>query len=223
MTQYNDLMTGSGPGKTQYRLIALAIFVGVLSAVGGISLWNVMHSPQQSSTATLMVLPEPRIIADFALVDDQGQPFSLENLRGQWSLMFFGFTNCPDVCPSALYDLNLVTEKLKELRGEKFPGTQVVFVSVDPERDTPEKLSEYLGYFNPHFIGVTGTQEQLAPLTMQLGIAYEIEEHVPGADKYNVYHSVSFLLTDPDGKLYGVFPAPHDADRITSDLVTAID
>jgi len=137
--------------------------------------------------------------------------------------LFFGFTNCPDVCPSALYDLNLVTEKLKELRGDASPGAQVVFVSVDPERDSPEKLSEYLGYFNPGFIGVTGAQEQLAPLTLQLGIAYEIEEHEPGAEKYNVYHSVSFLLTDPEGKLYGVFPAPHDADKMASDLVAAID
>lgn len=215
-------MTDHDQNKTNYRLIALAMIVGILSAVGGISFWNVMQGPQQPSTASLMVLPEPRVITDFALIDDRGQPFTLENLRGQWTLMFFGFTNCPDVCPSALYDLNLVTEKLKELRGDESPGTQVVFMSVDPERDTPEKLSEYLGYFNPGFIGVTGTREQLAPLTMQLGIAYEIEEHEPGAEKYNVYHSVSFLLTDPEGMLYGVFPAPHDADKMASDLVAAI-
>jgi len=216
-------MTENNPKSSNFRLIALAILVGVLSAVGGISFWNVMQGPQQPSTATLMVLPEPRVIADFDLVDDGGQPFSLENLRGHWTLMFFGFTNCPDVCPSALYDLNLVTEQLKELRGEKLPATQVVFVSVDPERDTPEKLSEYLAYFNPEFIGVTGSQAQLAPLTMQLGIAYEIEEHEPGAENYNVYHSVSFLLTNPDGNLFGVFPAPHDAGKIASDLLAAID
>jgi len=182
-----------------------------------------MKAKQQPSTATLMVLPEPRVIADFALHDDRGQPFSLENLRGHWTLMFFGFTHCPDVCPSALYDLNLVSERLKESLGEKLPSLQVVFVSVDPERDTPEKLSEYLGYFNPEFIGVTGAHEQLAPMTMQVGIAYEIEEHDPGAGNYNVYHSVSFLLTDPEGRLYGVFPAPHDAEKITNDLLAAIE
>ncbi len=216
-------MTENNPKSSNFRLIALAIFVGVLSAAGGISFWKVMQGPQPSISSTLMVLPEPRVIADFALVDDEGQSFSLENLRGHWTLMFFGFTNCPDVCPSALYDLNLVNEKLDQLRGEETPTTQVVFVSVDPERDTPEKLSEYLGYFNPEFIGVTGSEAQLAPLAMQLGIAYEIEEHEPGAERYNVYHSVSFLLTDPDGHLYGVFPAPHDAEKITSDLVAAID
>jgi protein SCO1/2 len=216
-------MTENNPRSSNFRLIALAIFVGVLSAVGGISFWKVMQGPQQSATATLMVLPEPRMIPDFELVDDEGQPFSLENLRGYWTIMFFGFTNCPDVCPSALYDLNLVSEKLEEQRGGELPATRVLFVSVDPERDTLGKLAEYLDYFNPGFIGVTGTQEQLAVLTMQLGIAYEIEEHEPGAEKYNVYHSVSFLLSDPAGRLYGVFPAPHDAGKITSDLMAVID
>jgi len=216
-------MTEKTPKNSNFRLVALAILVGALSAIGGISLWNVLQRPDQPSTAALMILPQPRVIADFALVDDERQPFSLENLRGKWTLMFFGFTNCPDVCPSALYDLNLVTEKLTELRGNKLPPTQVVFVSVDPERDTPEKLSQYLGYFNPGFIGVTGTQEQLAPLTMQLGIAYQIEEHETGAGQYNVYHSASFLLTDPEGRLYGVFPAPHDAGNMASDLAAAID
>jgi protein SCO1/2 len=216
-------MTENNPKTGNFRLIALAILVGALSAAGGILLWNVMQGSQQLPTSTLMVLPEPRVIADFALVDDEGQPFSLENLRGHWTLMFFGFTNCPDVCPSALYDLNLVSEKLAGTGGAEAPAIQVVFVSVDPERDTPEKLSEYLGYFNPGFTGVTGSQAQLRPLAMQLGIAYEIEEHEPGAERYNVYHSASFLLVDPEGHLYGVFPAPHNAEKITSDLVAAID
>lgn len=223
VTPYNGAMTENKPKSSNFRLIALAIFVGVLSAAAGISFWNVLHGPQQTSTATLMVLPEPRVIADFALVDNKGQPFSLANLRGHWSLMFFGFTNCPDVCPSALYDLNLVTEQLEKQRDAGLPPIQAIFVSVDPERDTPEKLSEYLAYFNPEFIGVTGSQAQLAPLTMQLGVAYEIEEHEPGADHYAVYHSTGFLLIDPDGHLYGVFPAPHDASKIASDLAAAID
>ncbi|MFC1719636.1 SCO family protein [Pseudomonadota bacterium] len=215
-------MKENNPKSSNFRLVALAIFVGVLSAAAGISFWNVMKGPPQPSTAALMVLPEPRVIADFALVDNKGQPFSLGNLRGHWSLLFFGFTNCPDICPSALYDLNLVTEQLEKQRDEGLPPVQVIFVSVDPERDTAEKLSEYLAYFNPGFIGVTGNQAQLAPLTLQLGVAYQIEEHQPGAAHYAVYHSASFLLTDPDGHLYGVFPAPHDAEKITRDLVAAI-
>ncbi len=216
-------MTEDNPKSGNFRLIALGILVGALSAAGGISLWNVMKGPPLPSATTLMILPEPRVIADFALVDNRGQPFSLQNLKGHWSLIFFGFTNCPDICPSALYDLNLVSEKLASSGERNTPEVRIVFVSVDPERDTPEKLSQYLGFFNPKFIGVTGNQEQLEPLAMQLGIAYQLEEHEPGAERYNVYHTASFLLMNPQGQLYGVFPAPHDAEKITRELMSAIE
>ncbi|MBT8047935.1 MAG: SCO family protein [Xanthomonadales bacterium] len=218
-------MTESSSKGATLRLVALAILVGAISAVGGISLWNVLQGPEKSasSSSTLMILPEPRVIADFALVDDQNRPFTLENLRGHWTVLFFGFTHCPDICPSALYDLNLVSQSLGELAGETPPDVRFVFVSIDPERDTPEKLAQYVGYFNPEFTGVTGPEEQLAPMAMQLGIAYQIEPHDPGAEQYDVYHTASFLLTDPDGRLHGVFPAPHDAQKITHDLAAAID
>ncbi len=215
-------MTELNSKNGNFRLVILAMFVGLLSAVAGISLWKVMQGPPQPSNAALMLLPEPRVIADFALVDDEGAPFSLDNLRGQWSLIFFGYTHCPDVCPSTLYDLKLVHEKLEQLDGDGESGHQVLFVSVDPERDTPEQLKKYVDYFHPDFIGVTGPQEQLAPLTMQLGIAYRIEEHEAGATQYNVDHSVSILLMDPQGQLHGVFPAPHDADKMAGELAAAI-
>jgi protein SCO1/2 len=208
--------------SSNFRLVILAMFVGLLSAVAGISLWKVMQGPPQPSNAALMVLPEPRVIADFALVDDEGAPFSLDNLRGHWSLIFFGYTHCPDVCPSTLYDLKLVHEKLAQLNGDAASGHQVLFVSVDPERDTPEQLKKYVDYFHSDFIGVTGPQEQLAPLNMQLGIAYRIDEHEAGSEQYNVDHSVSVLLMDPQGHLHGVFPAPHDADKMAGELAAAI-
>jgi len=215
-------MTELNSKSSNFRQIMLAMFIGLLSAVAGISLWKVMQGPPQPSNAALMVLPEPRVIADFALVDDEGAPFSLDNLRGHWSLMFFGYTHCPDVCPSTLYDLKLVHERLEQLTGDGAPGHQVLFVSVDPERDTPEQLGQYVNYFHPDFIGVTGPQEQLAPLTMQLGIAYRIEDHETDSPQYNVDHSVSVLLTDPQGRLHGVFPAPHDADKMAGELAAAI-
>ena len=215
-------MTKLNSKSSNFRLIVLAMFVGLLSAVAGISLWKVMQGPPQPSNAALMVLPEPRVIADFALVDDAGAPFMLDNLRGHWSLMFFGYTHCPDVCPSTLYDLKLVHEKLEQLNGDGAPGHQILFVSVDPERDTPEQLKKYVDYFHSDFIGVTGPQEQLAPLTMQLGIAYRIDEHEAGSEQYNVDHSVSVLLMDPQGHLHGVFPAPHDADKMAGELAAAI-
>ena len=134
-----------------------------------------------------------------------------------------GFTHCPDVCPSTLYDLQLVHKGVRQDSGNGPPSHQVLFVSVDPERDTPEKLGEYVSYFDPDFIGVTGSQQQLAPLTRQLGIAYRIEEHEAGSAQYGVDHSASILVTDPEGRLHGVFPAPHDAGTIVEDLSTVLD
>lgn len=213
-------MPENNPQKSNVRLIILAIFVGVLSAAGGISFWHVMQGQHPTSTASLMVLPEPKVIADFALVDGEGQDFSLENLRDRWSMVFFGFTHCPDVCPSALYDLNLISESLKSRGAEPLP--QVVFVSVDPERDTPEKLSQYVAYFNPDFVGVTGSDAQLRPLTMQLGIAYQVAEHEAGAEHYDVFHTASVMVINPEGRLFGVFPAPHNAEKMAAELAAAI-
>jgi protein SCO1/2 len=93
---------------------------------------------------------------------------------------------------------------------------------VDPERDTPAKLEQYLAYFDPGFIGLTAEHAQLLPLTRQLGIAYRIDEHDPGAAQYDVAHSASILLTDPQGRLYGAFPAPHVAEKIAADLLAII-
>jgi len=206
-----------------YRLIIMASFVALLSAVAGVSLWKITQHRQQSSTGALIVLPEPRVIADFSLVDHNEHAFTLDSLRGRWSLIFFGFTHCPDVCPSTLYDLQMIHKSLRRGMEEELPVHQVLFVSVDPERDTPEKLGQYVSHFDPDFIGVTGNQQQLAPLTRQLGIAYRIEPHEPGSMQYGVDHSVSILVTDPQGRLHGVFPAPHDADRMIQDLTATFE
>jgi len=220
--KYNGWMTELNSKKSNFRLILLAMLVGIISAVAGISLWNVVQGPPQPSNASLLLLPQPRVVADFALVDDTGEAFSLENLKGKWSLIFFGFTHCPDVCPSTLYDLKQLHEKLNQPDSRREPGHQVLFISVDPERDTPEKLQQYVDYFHPDFIGVTGPHEQLSPLTLQLGIAYRIGEHEPGSMQYDVDHSVSVMLIDPEGRLKGVFPAPHDVDKMASELSAAI-
>ena len=97
-----------------------------------------------------------------------------------------------------------------------------MFLSVDPERDTPDKLQAYLAHFDPSFIGVTGKHEQLLPLTRQVGIAYRIEEHESGATQYSVDHSTGILLTNPAGRLHGVFPAPHGAAEISADVLATL-
>jgi len=199
------------------------LLVAALSATAGISLWKLIQQRQQAAVSTLIVLPDPREISDFSLTDQNGQPFTLENLRGKWTLVFFGFTHCPDVCPSTLYDLQLVHNEIMQNRENEQPLHQVLFVSVDPERDTPERLKEYLAYFSPDFIGISGEHSQLEPFSMQMSIAYRIEDHAAGEMHYNVDHSASLLLIEPAGRMYGVFPAPHDAQAISADLAAILD
>ena len=198
----------------------MAVLVASLSAIGGVSFWKMIQARNQGSVSSLLVLPDPRVITDFRLTDHHSQEWSLANLQGKWTLIFFGFTHCPDVCPGTLFELQKVNETLAK---QMMPGKnqpQVLFVSVDPERDTLAKLGKYLAYFDPDFIGVTGDQGQLLPFTRELGIAYMIDEHEPGEPNYNVAHSASVLLTNPEGLLYGAFPAPHDAKKISADLLT---
>jgi protein SCO1/2 len=202
----------------QARVILFAAFIGIIGAAGGVSFWHLLQGPPQADDTAMLTLPEPRVIADFALLDEEGQPFALEKLRNHWSLLFFGFTHCPDVCPSALYDLGQVEEKLTESHPEQAEALQVIFVSLDPDRDSPEKLKQYVNYFDSGFTGVTGPQAQLKPLTVQLGVAYRIEAHEPGSQQYNVDHSASILLMNPEAQLHGVFPTPHDPGRMAAEL-----
>ena len=171
--------------------------------------------PPQLKQGTL--LPSAKAIADFQLTDQHGKPFTRNNLMGKWSFAFFGYTHCPDVCPTAL---SMLAQVMKKLEKDSTLNTlpQVIFVSVDPERDTPELLAQYLPYFNPDFIGVTGDPQQLLPLTRQLGIMYG---KAPGdnADDYLVDHSASIILFDPDGNFLALFGMPHDPDLIAQEFV----
>lgn len=215
-------MTQNRSKKAGFRFLLVAALIGIGSAAAGYLLMLAMQANSLTLSSTLILLPESRAIEDFALTGHEGRPFSLENLKGRWSLLFLGFTNCPDVCPNALYDLDLVSKNLEYLNDDSF-AYQVVFVSVDSERDTLDKLAQFVGYFNPDFTGVTGTQEQLTALAGQLGIIYQIEDHEIGATSYDVFHSASIVLTGPRGRLRGAFPPPHDAEKMARDLAAIID
>lgn len=205
----------------QPKIWLAMLLVAVLSAAGGYSAWQLTQVRPEAATEALLKLPKPRVIADFALIDHEGEPFSLGDLQGRWSLLFFGFTHCPDVCPGALYDLDQLEQKLD--RSERdLPTRQVVFFSVDPERDSPEQLKKYTTYFNPDFKGVTGDHAQLLPLTRQLGIAYRVDDHEAGQLAYQVDHSASILLMNPEGRLHGVFPAPQNVDAMYRDLLKVL-
>jgi protein SCO1/2 len=156
--------------------------------------------------------PNPKPVGPFTLADQNQQPFGLERLKDKWTFLFFGYTHCPDVCPLTLSVLSDVKERLQQ-SPQGTQDVQVVFVSLDPQRDTPEQIGRYVQYFEEDFVGVTGDEETLSELTRQLGIVYRKTEPGPRGD-YLVDHTASILLTDPQARLVGVFGAPHKAQVI---------
>lgn len=195
------------------------LLVGVAAfAIGAAVVWQEFHAPPEPAFAPgadvgATVLPEPSPIAPFALTDHRGQPFTEANLQGKWTFLFFGYTSCPDICPTTLSTLAKVG---KLLAGGLAVPAQIVFVSVDPKRDTQEKLAQYVGYFGADVIGVAGADERLEPFTRALGIGYK--RHDEGGSDYLVDHTASILLLDPQGRLLALFSPPHDAAAIAADF-----
>lgn len=158
------------------------------------------------------VLEKPRPLPAFRL-ERENSSLDQSALKGKWTFMFFGYTHCPDVCPTTLAELNGAYGLLAGDPGV-LDDTQFVFVSVDPERDTPQSLAAYAGYFNEAFIGATGTPAELADLTRQLDIMYSRGEAAESG--YVVNHSSAVLLIDPQVRYYARFKAPHYAENVRS-------
>jgi protein SCO1/2 len=151
----------------------------------------------------------------FVLRGPSGE-FSNANLVGRWSFMFFGYTQCPDICPTALTLMKDIKAALAiRGAGTPAPAFQVVFVSVDPRRDTRELLGEYMAAFDPSFIGVSGDDAALAPLTGKLGVFYQRND---GTDRqrYTVDHSAAIYLIDPRGRLMAVFSSPQEVSVLAA-------
>ena len=171
----------------------------------------VIMSDQELRINGAVVLNKPRIFSDFELVDHRGELFNLDRMQGVWSIVFFGFTHCPDICPTTLATLNDTYSKLKEQEKERL---QIIMISIDPERDTVDKLADYVPYFNPAFIGVTGNKHLIRRLTAELNIAYN---KVPlESDDYTVDHSTQLVLINPKGHYHGFFKAPHSEIMLRS-------
>ncbi|MBI4997584.1 MAG: SCO family protein [Rhodocyclales bacterium] len=163
-------------------------------------------------------LPSATLVNDtaplpaFALHHANGK-LTNADLLGHWTLLSFGYTFCPDICPTTLATLNEVKAQLAA-RGTPVP--QVMFVSVDPARDTPQRLAEYVRFFDPAFIGATGSDAELAGLVKHLGVHYQRHEG-PDRQHYVVDHSAVVYLIDPQARLKAVFTWPHDPATMATD------
>ncbi len=185
--------------------------------------WRVQFpAPPVTQTATLY--PQPRPLQAFSLTDQRGQPLTLEQIKGRWTLWFFGYTHRPDICPLKLSVMRQVYAALQRDRPDLLPLLTTVFVSVDPERDDVAKLAQYTAFFDPRITGATGTPEALAALARQMGIVYLRTQNADNAASgaYQMDHSAAMLLTDPQARLYAVFGAQADAAGITQDLVAIL-
>ena len=192
----------------------LLVLLGVAALVAGIWLGQTGKTPAPLEIAGIY-LPEPREIKDFALVLQNGQPFTRGNLKGRWSWLYFGYTYCPDLCPTTLIELNKL-DRLLEQQGLN-RDTAYLMISVDPERDTPERLGEYVKYFNKKFQGATGTPQELDQLARQLSVVYNIPAHQAG-ESYAVDHSSTVILIDPDAYLQAIFTPPHQPETMAADF-----
>ncbi len=201
---------------TRTQTIALAIGIGILSiVVGALSAhWLLRQkndSPVELTSGTAISPPRPLPAMQF--VDQAQRPFNVDRLKGHWTFMFFGFTNCPDVCPTTLALLAQTKKQLADLPQEQQP--QVVFVSVDPERDTPERIASYVRFFDPQFTGITAAPQQIQAFTTSMGVPVAINKAADGT--YTVDHSGAVFVIDPNGNWHALFSPPLQAKLIAAD------
>ncbi len=192
-------------------LIPAIIILATLAISAGfyISLKQAQQSKQENSNIEGLFWPNPKIISEFSVLDQDGNNFGLNQMEEKWSFMFFGYSHCPDVCPITM---SVMANAYKELIGES-NNLQVIFASVDPNRDTIEKLFQYVRYFNPDFIGLGGDNQMMSSLTSQIGVAYYINSENKNKD-YLVDHSASIFLFDPVGRMVGKISPPHTQNKI---------
>lgn len=218
---YEEPGDDSDPTGVPARVIAgiAAALAAVFLLVGGL-LWNAVPPAPPDVGAGGHVLPVPRSLSDFSLVDQEGRAFGPSELEGHWSLLFFGYTYCPDICPNTLGQLARVESELGEhSMGDDPAPPSVVFVSVDPKRDTPQRLKEYVRFFDPGFIGVTGDTEEIDRLTKSIGVFHQTREPAAGdASGYLVDHSTSLFLVDPQAELRAVLHEPRDPAEFAETL-----
>ena len=191
-------------------IAGLLLFITVIVAgfVYRVSLPRIMTASEMSANG-LYLLETPRNIGEFVLIDHHGNPFNPGRLEGQWTLVFFGFTHCPDICPTTMTFLNTFLESLE---GTEAQDPQVVMVSVDPARDTVQQLADYMPYFNPDFIGVTGEFLDIHRFATKLNTPFRKVMDEDGS--YQVDHSSNIVLINPRGDYHGFFRAPLDLAKM---------
>ena len=204
------------------------IIAVVITVTFGAGLWLGMVKQRGDRLELLMqdqvitILKDPRGLKPFRLQDHNGTAFDLSQLKGKWSLLFFGYTNCPDICPTTLTTLNQLHGELKK-KPEQLKDMQFVFISVDPKRDQVTKLKNYVQFFNKEFRGVTGKKDEIARLAKQVGAHYEVLDK-SGKENYAVNHTAAIFIINKEGQYFGLMSPPLDPVAMASriDLINQL-
>lgn len=186
----------------------------VITLAGLLALVTTSCTGRNTELQNATLLPQPRALQDFTLTADDGSVFSQASLLDRWTLMFFGFTHCPDICPMTLQQLAAARRALQ--LESMMPLPDILFVSVDPQRDTIEAVANYVAHFGDGIRGVRGEPGALQSLTSDIGIFFQ-RDPATGND-YQVSHSTAVLLINTRGELHAILSAPHQAESLIHDL-----
>lgn len=223
--QGEQAMNRFTPLRPLFRWLSAVCLFGVASvAMGGTANINQRPVDGQRLSAfksdNLLVfrsIAPPIAVPNAELVSAQGPIHTADLFKGHWTLFYIGYTFCPDVCPTELTTLSGLLPELKKILSAAH--WQVVFLSVDPERDTPKRLAGYAHYFDPEFIGMTGTRAMIDRVTRPLKAGYRIHPHAPGDRSYDIDHDTAYRLISPAGKMVAILPSPHEIAPMDRALV----
>lgn len=202
-----------------YKILTVSILVGLVALFAGIFVFQHSHFKEEIDPNTFhgTYLKQSRPISDFHLTGTDGQVFDNDHLKGQWTMVFFGFTNCGYVCPTTMAELGKTYRLIKEKNIK--PAPKVVMVSIDPDRDSLEKLNSYVHSFDVNFYGARGSQDKIKRMTKEMGVVYTkvLPKNNQPAENYDIQHSGAIIVFNPKGELNAFFTAPHHAEDIAED------
>ena len=199
---------------------ALLLLVACLA--GGLGLWASQRvhgptAPTLPAVKAVTLLPNPRVLPAFSLQQSDGSALDIDDLKGRWTLVFLGFTHCPDICPTTLAQLAAAQKQWATLPAASRP--RLLFISTDPERDTPKLTGDYAHAFHPDTLAATGPIPQLEAFTRSLSLVFMKAPGPSGdPDDYSIDHSAAFVLLDPQVRMAGVAQPPFDIKAIATDL-----
>ncbi len=210
--------------KSTRMTLTITILLAIIALSAGFFVSQHMHTKKKVDASQMhgTLLDTPRVVQPFSLTGTDHKPFNNDSLRGSWTMVFFGFTNCGSVCPTTMAELGKMYRLLAEQGITPLP--QVVMISVDPERDSLEKLGHYVTAFDAHFSGARGDEDSIKAMTRDMGIAYikVAGKNIHDPENYDIEHTGTVMLFNPQSELVAFFTTPHQADLLAKDYTLLV-